>query len=80
MWFIIVLAVTCLWAVLRKHSGWYPDKVTRLYAREQYQYNDNLSHESLETQGATIKTFTRDLLHLTCRDLIEFQQKTAKIR
>lgn len=39
-----------------KHSGWYPDKVTRLYAREQYQYNDNLVHESLETQGATIKT------------------------
>ncbi|HGN0071441.1 TPA: glycosyltransferase family 2 protein [Proteus mirabilis] len=61
-----------------KHSGWYPDKVTRLYAREQYQYNDNLVHESLETQGATIKTLPGDLLHLTCRDLIEFQQKQLK--
>lgn len=58
-----------------KHSGWYPDKVTRLYAREKYQYNDNLVHESLNTHGATIKTLQGDLLHLTCRDLMEFQQK-----
>lgn len=61
-----------------KHSGWYPDKVTRLYAREHYQYNDNLVHESLETQGATVKTLQGDLLHLTCRDLMEFQQKQLK--
>lgn len=61
-----------------RHSGWYPDKVTRLYARERYQYNNNLVHESLETQGATIKTLQGDLLHLTCRDLMEFQQKQLK--
>ncbi|MBG3130128.1 glycosyltransferase family 2 protein [Proteus mirabilis] len=61
-----------------KHSGWYPDKVTRLYAREHYQYNDNLVHESLETQSATVKTLQGDLLHLTCRDLMEFQQKQLK--
>lgn len=61
-----------------KHSGWYPDKVTRLYAREHYQYNDNLVHESLETKGATVKTLQGDLLHLTCRDLMEFQQKQLK--
>lgn len=29
-----------------RHSGWYPDRVTRLYERERYQYNDNLVHES----------------------------------
>src|SRR5690606_29953814 len=23
-----------------RHSGWYPDRVTRLYARTDYQYND----------------------------------------
>lgn len=61
-----------------KYSGWYPDKVTRLYAREHYQYNDNLVHESLETKDATVKTLQGDLLHLTCRDLMEFQQKQLK--
>ncbi|MDX7986386.1 glycosyltransferase family 2 protein [Xenorhabdus sp. 12] len=58
-----------------KHSGWYPDKVIRLYRREHYQYNDNQVHESLDTQGAAIVTLKGDLRHLTCRNLMEFQQK-----
>ncbi|PHM26195.1 glycosyltransferase family 2 protein [Xenorhabdus budapestensis] len=58
-----------------KHSGWYPDKVIRLYCRERYQYNDNQVHESLDTQGARIVTLKGDLRHLTCRNLMEFQQK-----
>ncbi|MDE9554943.1 glycosyltransferase family 2 protein [Xenorhabdus bovienii] len=58
-----------------KHSGWYPDKVIRLYYRERYQYNDNQVHESLNTQGAHIVTLKGDLRHLTCRNLMEFQQK-----
>lgn len=58
-----------------KHSGWYPDKVTRLYCRERYQYNDNQVHESLDTQGARVVTLKGDLRHLTCRNLMEFQQK-----
>ncbi|WP_426578352.1 glycosyltransferase family 2 protein [Xenorhabdus stockiae] len=58
-----------------KHSGWYPDKVTRLYCRERYQYNDNQVHESLYTQGARVVTLKGDLRHLTCRNLMEFQQK-----
>jgi (heptosyl)LPS beta-1,4-glucosyltransferase len=32
-----------------RHSGWYPDRVMRLYPRER-QYNANLVHESLETK------------------------------
>ncbi|AOM41752.1 glycosyltransferase family 2 protein [Xenorhabdus hominickii] len=58
-----------------KHSGWYPDKVIRLYCRERYQYNDNQVHESLDMQGASIVTLKGDLRHLTCRNLMEFQQK-----
>ncbi|CDG89569.1 glycosyltransferase family 2 protein [Xenorhabdus bovienii] len=58
-----------------KHSGWYPDKVIRLYCRERYQYNDNQVHESLNIQGARIVTLKGDLRHLTCRNLMEFQQK-----
>ncbi|MDR0217390.1 MAG: glycosyltransferase family 2 protein [Enterobacteriaceae bacterium] len=58
-----------------KHSGWYPDNVIRLYCRERYQYNDNLVHESLDTQGASVVALQGDLRHLTCRNLMEFQQK-----
>ncbi|MGY6027236.1 glycosyltransferase family 2 protein [Phytobacter sp. AG2a] len=58
-----------------RHSGWYPDRVMRLYPRERYQYNDNLVHESLETQGAKVIELSGDLLHLTCRDFASFQRK-----
>ena len=57
-----------------RHSGWYPDRVMRLYPHA-LSYNDNLVHESLETQGAPVVRLQGDLQHLTCRDLIVFQQK-----
>ncbi|MGK3126747.1 glycosyltransferase family 2 protein [Candidatus Pantoea formicae] len=57
-----------------RHSGWYPDRVMRLYPRA-LNYNDNLVHESLETQGAPVVALPGDLQHLTCRDLIAFQRK-----
>lgn len=37
-----------------RHSGWYPDRVMRLYARERYQYNNNLVHESLACDNAQV--------------------------
>ncbi|WP_437889113.1 glycosyltransferase family 2 protein [Phytobacter sp. V91] len=58
-----------------RHSGWYPDRVMRLYPRELYQYNASLVHESLETRGAKVIELTGDLLHLTCRDFAIFQRK-----
>jgi len=57
-----------------RHSGWYPDRVMRLYPRH-LRYNDNLVHESLETEGAAVVVLPGDLQHLTCRDLIAFQRK-----
>ncbi|MEZ3501037.1 glycosyltransferase family 2 protein [Pantoea sp. KPR_PJ] len=57
-----------------RHSGWYPDRVMRLYPRA-LRYNDNLVHESLDTQGAPVVRLQGDLQHLTCRDLVAFQQK-----
>jgi len=58
-----------------RHSGWYPDRVTRLYAREQYQYNDDLVHESLNSGNAPVLPLAGDLQHLTCRDFFAFQRK-----
>lgn len=58
-----------------RHSGWYPDRVMRLYPRTRYQYNDNLVHESLACDGAPVTALDGDLLHLTCRDFASFQRK-----
>lgn len=57
-----------------RHSGWYPDRVIRLYPRH-YRYNDSLVHESLASNGAPVTPLQGDLLHLTCRDFASFQQK-----
>ncbi|MDH1171951.1 glycosyltransferase family 2 protein [Pantoea agglomerans] len=57
-----------------RHSGWYPDRVMRLYPRT-FRYNDNLVHESLQSDGAPVVALPGDLQHLTCRDLIAFQRK-----
>lgn len=58
-----------------RHSGWYPDRVNRLYANQRYRYNDDLVHESLNTGGAKVVPLQGDLLHLTCRDFFAFQRK-----
>ncbi|MDA5472065.1 glycosyltransferase family 2 protein [Yersinia kristensenii] len=58
-----------------RHSGWYPDRVIRLYPREQYRYNDDLVHESLDSGSAKVILLAGDLLHLTCRDFFTFQRK-----
>ncbi|UVK78043.1 MAG: hypothetical protein FKGGLIKP_00687 [Sodalis sp. Fse] len=58
-----------------RHSGWYPDRVVRLYEREEYNYNAMPVHESLDIRGAKILALQGDLMHLTCRDLPTFQRK-----
>ena len=61
-----------------RHSGWYPDRVMRLYERARYRYNDNLVHESLDSLGAEVVPLSGDLLHLTCRDFFAFQRKQLR--
>ncbi|CAI1162103.1 putative glycosyl transferase [Serratia proteamaculans] len=61
-----------------RHSGWYPDRVNRLYANQRYRYNDNLVHESLTINGVKVVPLSGDLLHLTCRDFFAFQRKQLR--
>ncbi|SLM61346.1 MULTISPECIES: glycosyltransferase family 2 protein [Dickeya] len=57
-----------------RHSGWYPDAVIRLYPRH-YRYNNNAVHESLDYGSAKVVSLHGDLMHLTCRNLFDFQKK-----
>jgi (heptosyl)LPS beta-1,4-glucosyltransferase len=61
-----------------RHSGWYPDYVTRLYPRERARYSDDLVHESLAPDpGMRVQRLKGDLLHYTYRDIEHYLVKSA---
>ncbi len=61
-----------------KHSGWYPDYVIRLYAREKVVYNDSLVHEKLAVPTEIkIKNLKHHLLHYTYKDVVDYLVKSA---
>ena len=61
-----------------RHSGWYPDKVARLYPRQQAGYNAALVHEKLENpQHLPVATLDGDLLHFTYEDVRHYLEKSA---
>jgi glycosyltransferase involved in cell wall biosynthesis len=56
------------------HSGWYPDRVTRLFRRGAARFSDDLVHERLVTFGP-IGHLRHDLLHDSFDDLSAVLQK-----
>ncbi len=58
-----------------KHSGWYPDKIVRLYNKQFYHFNDALVHESVDCKGAKIIDIEGQLLHYTFQSLEEYIDK-----
>ena len=61
-----------------RHSGWYPDYVTRLYAKDTAQYSSQLVHEKLEySNSVNMNKLKGDLLHYTYRDLEHYLVKSA---
>lgn len=61
-----------------RHSGWYPDYVTRLYARERAAYGPDRVHEKLVIpEGMQTSSLRGDLLHYTYRDLNHYLIKSA---
>jgi glycosyltransferase involved in cell wall biosynthesis len=57
-----------------RHSGWYPDYVTRLFRRGGARFSDDLVHERLLTGGAVGK-LRSNLLHYSFNDLEEVLHK-----
>ncbi|WP_447554800.1 glycosyltransferase family 2 protein [Vreelandella sp. EE22] len=61
-----------------RHSGWYPDRVLRLYPKGQASYNAALVHEKLIVPDTlSVKPLEGDLLHYTYRDLRHYLEKSA---
>ncbi len=57
-----------------RHSGWWPDHVTRLFRRGQARFSDDRVHERLIVSGTT-GTLRAPLLHEAIRDLDEALEK-----
>lgn len=57
-----------------RHSGWYPDLVTRLFQRGAARFSDDLVHESLIVNGS-VGELHQPLLHETFHDLEELLAK-----
>jgi len=57
-----------------RHSGWYPDYVTRLFQRGEAKFSDDLVHERLIVNG-TVGKLRQSLLHETFHDLDELLTK-----
>jgi (heptosyl)LPS beta-1,4-glucosyltransferase len=61
-----------------RHSGWYPDRVVRLYPTALTRYNDSTVHEHVVVpENTTCKTLEGDLLHFTYRDVQHYLVKSA---
>lgn len=50
-----------------RHSGWYPDRILRLFCRGSARFSDDVVHESLQTTGA-VGHLQGDLLHQSFAD------------
>ena len=57
------------------HSGWYPDRVTRLFRRGTARFSDDLVHERLVSDAAVTGHLRHHLLHLSFPDLESVLQK-----
>ncbi len=62
-----------------RHSGWYPDHVTRLYPRLKASYNASTVHEKLAYAEDRFhrKQLNGDLIHYTYRDMNHYLVKSA---
>jgi glycosyltransferase involved in cell wall biosynthesis len=58
-----------------RHSGWWPDHVTRLFRRGQARFSDDLVHERLVVQGR-VAALRQPLRHEAMRDI---EQALAKM-
>ncbi len=59
------------------HSGWYPDRIVRLFRRGKARFSDHLVHESVQAQGP-VGRLQGDLLHHSFADFETVLDKTNR--
>ena len=59
------------------HSGWYPDRINRLFKRDAARFSGELVHERLLSSGA-VGALTTPLLHRSFHDLEAVLEKTNR--
>lgn len=59
------------------HSGWYPDRVVRLFRRGTARFTDELVHERVQPSGA-VGRLAGDLLHESYADLESLLEKVNR--
>ncbi|HTI18549.1 MAG TPA: glycosyltransferase family 2 protein [Trinickia sp.] len=57
-----------------KHSGWWPDRIQRLFRRGSARFTDVRTHTRLEIEG-TVGRFNEPIIHISIRDLHEALDK-----
>ena len=57
------------------HSGWYPDKIARIYNKVSYRYNEALVHEALDCIGCKKIHLKGGLLHYQYDDIYQYINK-----
>ncbi|MFZ2386890.1 MAG: glycosyltransferase family 2 protein, partial [Polaromonas sp.] len=60
-----------------RHSGWYPDRVTRLFRRQSAQFSDDLVHEKILT-SSKVGQLNSPLLHESFRSLETVLEKVNR--
>ncbi|TQQ49857.1 glycosyltransferase family 2 protein [Vibrio cholerae] len=61
-----------------RHSGWYPDRVLRLYPTQLTRYNDTLVHEKVLVEPSMkVETLVGDAIHYTYNDVHHYLVKSA---
>ena len=74
----------CLYQVVRQnafldkdvfHNGWRREKIVRLYAKNNFQFNSRAVHESVDSKGIPTKTLRGYLIHDACRNYEYYLEK-----
>lgn len=60
-----------------RHSGWWPDRVTRLFRRGSARFSEDLVHEKLIVEGG-VAELSSPLIHVAFSDLEEVLQKVDR--
>lgn len=57
------------------HSGWYPDRIARIYNKKLFNYNNSLVHEALYCKGSRKVLLNGNLLHYQYDDIYQYLNK-----